>query len=344
MNKATNKNFEWIIHVLIWVVLFALPAVLMLSRGGSFNELFLHSWTQLIALAIIFYLNYLFLLDLWISRKQKLLFIVINLVLLISLSYLRNDLIMNFGDASRRPNGKAPPNFAFRLYLDFLIYLVPVAFAFAIESGKRILSIETVKKEADRIKLQAELQHLKFQLQPHFFFNSLNNIYSLIDTDPSHAKTAIHSLSKLMRYFLQKSDEEKVSLYDELDFLTRYIELMKMRLTDKTTVTVQFPEQIPDVQVPPLALISLVENAFKHGVSASRPSEINISVRSTDKEIIFIAYNTNFPKNTEDRSGSGIGLSNLQKRLQLLYPHHHQFETQIKDNIFTVKLVFPVQQ
>lgn len=344
MNKLQNRNFEWIIHVLVWVAMFSLPTAFVLSSGKGFGDLFLHFWTQLIALGILFYLNYFFLVKLWLYRDKKLLYVLINLLLLFTFSMSRDLLIDFFATAPRGRSGKQKPPFGFRFYIDFLVYLIPIAFAFAIQSGKRMLHIEALKKEADRIKLQSELQHLKFQLQPHFFFNALNNIYSSIDIDPAQAKTAIHSLSKLMRYFLQKSEEEKVSLADELDFLNKYIELMKMRLTDKTSVSVHFPEVIPDVSIPPLVLISLVENAFKHGVSASQPSKIDIGLSVDERQVNFTTFNTSFPKQSDDRSGSGIGLKNLEKRLQLLYPKNHRFETKLINNVFTVNLAIPIRE
>lgn len=347
MNKLQNRNFEWIIHVLVWVAMFSLPTAFVLSSGRGFGDLFLHFWTQLIALAILFYLNYFFLVKLWLYRDKQLFYVLINLLLLFTFSMGRDLLIDVFSVAPQGRGGrgnKQKPPFGFRFYIDFLIYLIPIAFAFAIQSGKRMLHIEALKKEADSIKLQSELQHLKFQLQPHFFFNALNNIYSSIDIDPGQAKTAIHSLSKLMRYFLQKSEEEKVSLADELDFLNKYIDLMKMRLTDKTSVSVHFPEIIPEVSIPPLVLISLVENAFKHGVSASQPSKIDIGLSVDERQVNFTTFNTSFPKQSDDRSGSGIGLKNLEKRLQLLYPKNHRFETKLINNIFTVNLAIPIRE
>lgn len=342
MNKTGNKSFEWLIHILVWVVLLSLPAAFAFSSGRMLKDVFLHFWTQVIFLAVVFYLNYFVLLPLWSKPGKRIVYIVINFLLILGLSYLRNHLIFFFGDMPNRGGNKPPPPLAFRFYIDFLVYLIPVAFAFAIQSGKKIMHIESLKKEADNIKLESELKHLKFQLQPHFFFNSLNNIYASIDSDPVQAKTAIHSLSKLMRYFLQQSEQDKVSLREELDFLNRYIELMKMRMTDKTSVNVSFPNDIPGISIPPLILISLVENAFKHGVSATEKSAINIELKTSESEIHFTTTNTNFPKQADDRSGSGIGLSNLEKRLQLLYPNTHSFTTQLNDNIFNVNLVIPI--
>src|SRR5699024_8583036 len=161
------------------------------------------------------------------------------------------------------------PPLALLWYSDFLIYLIPIAFAIAIKSGKRLTNLEVYRTEAENAKLQAELQTLKYQLQPHFFFNSLNNIYSLIETEPDKARKSMHSLSKLMRHVLQASNLSSISLKEEIDFLTKYIALMKVRLTDSTHVVTDFPKIVPDIQIAPLLFISLVENAFKHGVSAN---------------------------------------------------------------------------
>lgn len=342
MSKSTNKNVEWIVHVLIWIILFTLPSAFFASSGRPFKDLFLHFWTQLITIAALFYINYFVLVKMWLYDNKKWVFIVSNIGLLIVFVLGRDFLIENFASPPQDGGGKRKPPFGFRFYLDFLVYMIPVAFAFAMQSAKRIMHIESIKKEADNIKLQAELQHLKFQLQPHFFFNALNNIYASIDVAPDQAKASIHSLSKLMRYFLQKSEEESVSLVDEIDFLNRYIDLMRIRLTDSTSVNVHFPDVLPNVKVPPLILISLVENAFKHGISATQHSEIDIGLKVDDRELSFTTFNTDFPKPTDDRSGSGIGLSNLQKRLQLLYPKAHRFETKRIDNIFTVNIAFPI--
>ena len=206
------------------------------------------------------------------------------------------------------------------------------------KTTKRWEKTEAERKEATNFKLQSELQHLHYQLQPHFFFNSLNNIYSMVDFSPEEAKSSIHSLSKLMRYMLYETNMELVPLSKEIDFMKKYITLMKLRVSDKTTVNFNFPSEETEFNIAPLLFISLIENAFKHGVSASKESSINIQMNCKEKTVIFTVENDNFPKKTDDKSGSGIGLQNLEKRLQLLYPNKHIFETTIKNNRFIATL------
>ena len=214
----------------------------------------------------------------------------------------------------------------------------PLLFAIAIKTTKRWAQTETERKEAANYKLQSELQHLHYQLQPHFFFNSLNNIYSMVDISPEQAKSSIHSLSKLMRYMLYETNMELVSLSKEIDFMKKYIALMKLRVSDKTAVNFNFPSEETGIKIAPLLFISLIENAFKHGVSASKESKIEINMMCNHKTVVISIENDNFPKKTEDKSGSGIGLQNLEKRLQLLYPNKHSFKTSVKDERFLVYL------
>lgn len=235
----------------------------------------------------------------------------------------------NTGKTSARRNA---------LLLRFPDYLIPVAFSIAINASKKMQKAEEMKIEADNIKLQSELQHLKYQLQPHFFFNSLNNIYSLIDFDSEKAKQSVHSLSKLMRHLLYKTDVDKISLSEEIDFLNKYIDLMSLRLNDKTKVYTNFPTKIPSLEVAPLLFISIVENAFKHGVSATQHSDISFKMEVIEDKIQFTASNSNFPKTDTDKSGSGIGVENLKKRLNLLYPEKHEFHSCLNDEMYIAEV------
>ena len=229
-----------------------------------------------------------------------------------------------------------PPFHAF-VYFDFLSNLLPVVFAMAIRYAQRNFSLEIAQKEAQAHKLQADLTQLRYQLQPHFFFNALNNIYSLIAFDPQKAQQSVHSLSKLMRHFMQNIDQKQISLAEEVDFLQQYISLMQLRLTDKTTVRVDFPKQLPPLTIAPLLFISLIENAFKHGVSATEATELSFSLRVEGNKVLFRSENTIIPKQ-ESLYSSGIGIENLRKRLTLLYPKKHQYIVEEKDGKYIAQL------
>ncbi len=336
MINYKNKKIEISLHVLVWMVLFFLPLAFSIGSDINWQDLFRHFWLHLFLLAIIFYTNYLVFIRRFFEQ-HKLYYFSLNLLFILSLIFIKHQLFEFFTQGLEHIDKKGPPT-AFIYFMDMLIYTIPVAFALAINAGNKIQKAEELKIEADNIKLQSELQLLKYQLQPHFFFNALNTIYSMVDFAPDKAKQGIHSLSKLMRHLLYKSNVDKIKLAEEVEFLHKYIELMRLRMTDHTKINIDFPQKIPEVTIAPLLFIAIVENAFKHGISATQESVIHFKMQIQDRAILFKATNTNFPKSTADKSGSGIGLENLQKRLNLLYPHQHDFKTYVSKKTFTAEL------
>lgn len=166
----------------------------------------------------------------------------------------------------------------------------------------------------------------------------MNNISSLIQIDPDAAQDSLAQLSDLLRYAMYESNKPTVSIQGEVEFMRNYIELMKLRCNDMTEVNTSFDVQ--SMEIAPLLFISLVENAFKHGVSSSRESKINISMTQIGNTLTFICDNTNYPKTDADRSGSGIGLENTRRRMELLYHDRYEWEQSIlPDNIYHVKIV-----
>ena len=321
-------------HIASWAVVFIMPALIFISEGNQrFEEALYRSLTSLPFLMLLFYLCYFWLIDrLWF--KKRYLFFVLVVGLIFCVSYSKYELFSYFD--LHKGKRHMPPFHAF-VYFDFLSNLLPVVFAMAIRYAQRNFSLEIAQKEAQAHKLQADLTQLRYQLQPHFFFNALNNIYSLIEFDPQKAQQSVHSLSKLMRHFMQNSDQKQISLAEEVDFLQQYISLMQLRLTDKTTVQVDFPKQVPQLTIAPLLFISLVENAFKHGVSATTTTTLSFSLKVEGNTVIFRSENTKIPTQ-ESLYSSGIGIDNLKKRLTLLYPERHQYTIEEKEGKYIAQL------
>ncbi|MBT8317842.1 MAG: histidine kinase [Lutibacter sp.] len=337
-----NKKITAFSHLLVWLVLFSIPYILSYGQSQEIRRIIAHFWIPLGFYAIIFYVNYFMLIDRFLFTKKMLLFIGINLGIIALFIILKEEIENSFFQEiiRKQPNneeGNGPP-FKLFIYVQMLSYVAPLLFSIAIKSTKRWVRIEGERKEATNFKLQSELQHLHYQLQPHFFFNSLNNIYSMVDISPGQAKSSIHSLSKLMRYMLYETNMELVPLSKEIDFMKKYIALMKLRVSDKIRVNFNFPSEETGIKIAPLLFISLIENAFKHGVSAIKGSSINIEMSCKEKTVRFTVENDNFPKKTDDKSGSGIGLQNLEKRLQLLYPNKYSFKTSVIEERFLVYL------
>ena len=322
-------------HIASWAVVCILPALIFISEGNQrFEEALSCSLTSLPFLMFLFYSCYYWLIDKLWFKKHYLLFVLMVVPLILCASYSKYELFSYFN--LHKGKHKMPPFHAF-MYFDFLSNLLPVVFAMAIRYAQRNFSLEIAQKEVKAQKLQADLTQLRYQLQPHFFFNALNNIYSLIAFDPQKAQQSVHSLSKLMRHFMQNIDQKQISLTEEVDFLQQYISLMQLRLTDKTTVRVDFPKQLPPLTIAPLLFISLVENAFKHGVSATEATELSFSLRVEGNKVVFRSEITIIPKQ-ESLYSSGIGIENLKKHLTLLYPKKHQYNIEEKDGKYIAQL------
>ncbi|MBS7254169.1 sensor histidine kinase [Flavobacterium branchiicola] len=193
------------------------------------------------------------------------------------------------------------------------------------------------KQKLEQDKTMAELAMLKAQINPHFFFNSLNSIYSLTYTDIEDSRKALHTLSRMMRYLLY-STEETTTLLKEAEFMRDFIALMKLRANSKLTITTDIPEKLHDHPIVPMLLLPLVENAFKHGVHATDKSEIHIKLRQDGNDLEFEVENTYFEKASTTSEG-GIGLTNTKRRLHLIYPNKHSLKAGIASNgMYNVKL------
>lgn len=347
------------LHVFIWLFLFTLPYLLLPANSVYIRRFIMHIWSPLIQYMVIFYINYFLLINrLWFTRKFVW-FILINVGLIAALSvvnwyvvefFMKMEFSLRISEGAPQPMmgpkgpGMPPPRPGmgpsgpspkfFFVVKDVISYSIPLIFSIAVRVTERWVKTEAAKKEAENRHLESELIHLRYQLQPHFFFNSLNNIYSLIEKSPKGAQEAILDMSRLMRYLLYETGRERVELNQEILFLTRYIDLMKLRITDKTRVDYSFPEASPGLYVAPLLFIPLIENAFKHGVSATKESNISFSMSIREQQVHFLGRNTCFPKNPMDKSGSGIGLDNLKKRLDLIYPGCYILKTHVEGNDF----------
>jgi sensor histidine kinase YesM len=195
------------------------------------------------------------------------------------------------------------------------------------------------QSEKKQKEVEAELAWLKNQINPHFLFNTLNNISSLTQIDADKAQDTVMQLSDLLRYAMYETNKPKVALEGEVEFMRNYIELMKLRCNEMTCVNAQFIIHNSQLEVAPLLFISLIENAFKHGANSNAPATIDISLTQQDDTLVFTCDNTNNPKPTKDRSGSGIGLENTRRRLNLLYSGRYQWEQIITpENIYHVKI------
>ena len=194
--------------------------------------------------------------------------------------------------------------------------------------------------ELEKQNLEQQLEYLRYQINPHFFMNTLNNIHALVDIDPEKAQATILELSKMMRFVLYEGDKNNVTLSREFDFLRTYIHLMELRYTDKVKISVDLPSEVPDKTLPPLMLISFVENAFKHGVSYRHDSFIEVSATLSSDQMHFTCRNSKADHPNEEKGG--VGLSNVKKRLDLLYDNRYTLDISDGASTYNVELTLPL--
>lgn len=201
------------------------------------------------------------------------------------------------------------------------------------------------RERLEKQDLERQLEYLRYQVNPHFFMNTLNNIHALVDINPERAKTTIVELSKMMRYILYEGDKKYIPVQREALFLNNYIELMRLRYSSRVSINLDIPEMMPDVMLPPLLLIIFVENAFKHGVSYAAPSFIDIKVTVTQEMLQFKCRNSRQEqKPDEKKKKGGVGLANARRRLDLLFPNQYNLEIKENDKEYDVQLEIPLSK
>ena len=311
------------------------------------------NWVEMMLVVVIFYLNYFLLIKRFLFNHKLFTFIGFNVLIFIITLFL--SLKFEFGGIKKpnnneiqkemndpfKPMGEAPLDL--RVSRIIFPFLLSLGVAVAIRATVKLNKEENERKKLENEHLKSELSYLKYQIQPHFFFNTLNNIYSLIDTSPDYAKEVLHRLSKLMRFVLYQTNDPEVLIKDEITFIANYVELMKIRTQQNVSISIEIPSMVPDVHIPPLIYISLVENAFKHGIDPIKNSVIRIWFSVANDKLLFEVANTNFPKAQKDKSGSGIGIVNVKKRLEFLFsPDEYTFEQHCVGDFYITKLTIPI--
>ena len=241
------------------------------------------------------------------------------------------------------PRGELPPLFFGQHdIISIVILIMMLGMNLGIKLYFRHAGDRKKMTELEHQNLEQQLEYLKYQINPHFFMNTLNNIHALVDIDPEKAKHTILELSKMMRFVLYEGNKQGVPLDREIAFLQNYITLMKLRYTDKVRITVTTPERMPNKEVPPLMFITFVENAFKHGVSYRQESFIEIELKTDDTRLDFTCRNSRIPA-TEDKHG-GVGLQNVKQRLDLIYGKDYTLDIKDDPDVYSVSLSIPLLQ
>jgi len=355
-----KKSSVIIIHILIWLIFFVVFPILLYVDSMYDVPFLKRTLLQTLFYILVFYINYFILIPIILFKSNKKINYYFSLLVLIIgftifFDYTGNHLPINNkkhefefkSNYTERDKIKVFPRPSKRwpTYNFLITSLLISGFGLGLRFSEKMIYNDKLRKETEKQKLHSELAFLKNQISPHFFFNTLNNIYSLIEINAEESKNALLQLSKLMRYLLYESDSSFIQLSKEIEFMKSYVELMKLRLSPKVKLKVKFPEKADNTQIPPLLFVSFIENAFKHGISYREPSFINIDMSISDKEIVFWCSNSVIDNNTKIKdisSKSGIGLENVRKRLELLFPNKYNLVIRNTQAYFSVMLTIDI--
>lgn len=338
----SKKNaFLIIFHLFCWIIV-ALPSVIFVPQRIQYDAvMYLIRLCFPAFMCVIFYLNYFWLAPRCIiSSRRKNVYIVIN-AFVITILAICMQFMMDYIHIREMEAGWTPPQHERFTKMSVFLSLTirnGCSFAFSAAVGTLLClamkwqKAEAARREMEIQKTEAELKNLRNQINPHFLLNTLNNIYALISFDQSKAQKAVLSLSALLRQMLYGTQKNAINLKEEADFITHYVDLMRIRTGENVNIKLNI--SIPpsnDIFIAPVILISLVENAFKHGISPTMTSFISINLFSDGEKIEFEIKNSNFPKNNSDKSGHGIGLKQVAKRLDLAYKDKYEWIKGVDD-------------
>ena len=357
-----QTKHETIIYVAIWMVLFLSPVLSLLANRGLFelstndwHELFM-TWRLMFAFLVVFVVHNYVLAPLLVKRKKKVWYIV-GCAVLVTLFFVNRTMkerghfpqgpepteqVMPLPPPppDMAPRGERPPIDGHGVMQFILLVMMMganlgVQFYFKTEEDRKHLA------DLKELSLRQELTYLRYQINPHFIMNTLNNIHSLVDIDPEQAKDSIIDMSTMMRYLLYESDKEYVTLRNAIIYIKKFLKLMSIRYTDKVTIRFSEPEgSTDDVVIVPLTFMPFVENAFKHGVSYAKQSLIDIAVELRDGRVVFRCSNT---KNDDQHEHGGVGITNVSKRLELIYGSDFTLDINDGKETYNVKLDVPAR-
>lgn len=337
VSLSPNKRVSVIAHILGWSML---STVLLLLSPLSWKiDIPVEFWWRQIFLGILlmaaFYINMFLLVPKFLLKDKAYLYFliiltaaVVYIVLIINFENLINlpELIHKAFNPDKPyvPSGRRMSSDITHL----MFYLLTIGISTSVASVQKWQKDETLRRELDRQRINTELSFLKAQINPHFFFNTLNNIYALTNIDVKKAQEALLKLSRMMRYVLYENQKDQTLLSKEVNFIKDYIELMKMRLSEKVKLDIQIEDLKEDLVIAPMLLLPFLENSFKHGISSQHESTIKIKLEVMGDTLFFETKNHIFPINPDspEAKENGIGLINTQRRLTLLYPDKHRLK------------------
>ena len=327
--RMLDQRLKYFVHVVFWAYMFLSPMQYLRGTGIPLVQYLMNCMSPLL-LMVVFYVNYIWLTPKYFVKGKHRYFLIINTFMVFGfalLLYYWMDFTHEMFQTSPTPRRTPDSLDIFLIFVrDTVNFIIFATAATCIKLAQQWYWAEKALKDADAARFDAELSNLRNQINPHFLLNTLNNIYALTAFDSQKAQESIQELSKMLRHILYDYQEPRVPLQDETEFIDNYVKLMRIRLPNSVEVVSKFHVLDKQADVAPMIFISLVENAFKHGVSPTEPSFIHITIEGDRKHVICDIKNSNYPKTEGDHSGHGIGLQQVQRRLELSYYQQYTWE------------------
>ena len=340
MSAIFNRNRVVFLHLSFWCVYVSFFIYQVTSfRGGELplDRVVTIASTQIVFAAICAYLNYFVFLPRFLKRKNVWLYLLEFIIPFLIIMFIRIYLERYLADGlARTAEYVYSTRFAVQVITtNFFIVIFVAMLRFAVEW----LEFEAKRNEVENEKLTAELNFLKAQINPHFLFNTLNNLYYLAYSKSENTTEVIAKLSQMMRYMIYDTNQPKVLLNKEIEYMRNYISLERLRLNDQIPIKFDVTGDTENIWISPLIFITFLENAFKHGVSNSNPKAwVNIAIRLQGRECIYIVENSRTTDLKDGNEKSGIGLQNVKRRLELSYPGKYKLLTEDTMEKYVVKL------
>lgn len=327
-----KKHYLVIAQLVLWLAIWFIIGL----NEDDFNRFIQRNiGAILIQVILIFAVSYV-LVEKFLFQKKYVIFILISIILIVGLAFISSHfLMMEPPKAPLRPDGPKPPS-------PLLVHIVQILMAYIISTFLMIF-IESQKKEAQlemqkTALIESELKFLKMQINPHFLFNSLNNIYSLSILKSEKTPESIHSLSEMLRYVIYDCENPLVPIEKEIHYIENFIDLFKLRSSREFNITFTKNIENTSLEVAPMLFITYIENAFKHsGIEKGGDAFVNIQLDSTKDSVTLLVENSLPNEKIIKDNASGIGLMNAEKRLQIMYPKNHTLKIKSTD-VFSVEL------
>jgi hypothetical protein len=349
------RHVEALLYAVLWFLVFSLPFYGERAQDEIHWGKLLNDWLNLSFLLMLFLVNVYYLVPKYLFTKRHARYFLLTAtasLLAIALGTMLVPAVVQYVPGTRavlpevplHPS-PAPPRKPLPLHVadDAILALLIVGAGTASRLAAQWLAEETLRKDLEKEQLKTSLALLRHQVSPHFLMNTLNNIHALIDINPESAKDAIVRMSTLMRYLLYDSARSAIPLRKEIEFLRSFITLMQLRFADAVDIIVNVPHTIPDIEIPPMLLISFLENAFTHGVSQHAPSFIHLELGVEPGAMHCTVRNSKHAcveRRMEEYSG--LGLENVKKSLALLYNDSYSLEVNDAADEYEIRLKVPL--